>query len=157
MAAGALRFGQIILSPSVIFFRSRLSFGFVNVKPVVPGHVLVSPVRVVKRFAELTEEEVSDLFCSTQKIAEVVEKEFKGTSLTISIQDGPEAGQSIEHVHVHILPRRKGDFINNDDIYKVLQEHDKTDSGNSQNGLRGRRSDEEMAAEAETLARYFSS
>lgn len=166
MASGVMKFGQIILSPSVIFFRSKLSFGFVNIKPVVPGHVLVSPVRIVKRFADLTSEEVSDLFCTTQKIAAAVQKEFEGTSLTISIQDGPEAGQTIEHVHVHILPRKKDDFLNNDDIYKELDRHDKenddiykemtdldmTDAVNR----RRQRTDEEMAAEAQKLSRYFS-
>ena len=35
-------------------------------------------------------------------------------------QDGPEAGQTIPHVHVHILPRRKGDFEKNDDIYEKV-------------------------------------
>lgn len=167
MAAGVMKFGQIVLSPSVIFFRSKLSFGFVNIKPVVPGHVLVSPVREVKRFAELTSEEVSDLFCSTQKIAEVVQKEFQGTSLTISIQDGPEAGQTIEHVHVHILPRKKNDFLSNDDIYKELDRHDKENDGIYKEmseldmtdavDRRGRRTEEEMAAEAQKLSGYFSS
>lgn len=164
-----MRFGQIVLSPSVIFFRSKLSFGFVNIKPVVPGHVLVSPMRVVKRFTDLTADEVSDLFCSTQKIAEVVEREFKGTSLTISIQDGPEAGQSIEHVHVHILPRTKGDFLNNDDIYRELAEHDKnnddlyqemeeldmTDASRRSKIRTENRTQEEMAAEAQHLANFF--
>lgn len=156
-AGGAFRFGSIILSPSVVFFRSKLSFGFVNIKPVVPGHVLVSPFRVVKRFADLTAEEVSDLFISSQKISSVVQKEFNATSLTISIQDGPEAGQSIEHVHVHILPRKKGDFENNDDIYTVLAEHDKPDFDKKRPGIarKGLRSEEEMAKEALKLANYF--
>lgn len=165
MASGVMKFGQIVLSPSVIFFRSKLSFGFVNIKPVVPGHVLVSPIRVVKRFADLTSEEVGDLFCSTQKIAAVVQNEFQGTSLTIAIQDGPEAGQTIEHVHVHILPRKKDDFLNNDDVYKELDRHDKENDGiykemteldmTDAADLRGRRTEEQMAAEAHKLSRYF--
>ena len=47
------------------------------------------------------------------------------SSSTISIQDGAEAGQTVEHVHVHILPRHVGDFANNDDVYEKLQTHDK--------------------------------
>ena len=62
MAGTSFNFGRILLQPSVVFFRSKLSFAFVNRKPVLAGHVLVSPVRVVKRFCELTEEEVADLF-----------------------------------------------------------------------------------------------
>lgn len=40
------------------------------------------------------------------------------------LQDGADAGQSIPHVHIHILPRRSGDFKRNDDIYEVLDRSD---------------------------------
>lgn len=35
-------------------------------------------------------------------------------------QDGPQAGQTVAHVHIHILPRKAGDFENNDDIYDAV-------------------------------------
>ena len=59
----------------------------------------------------------------------------------VSFKDGVLAGQSIPHVHVHVLPRRKGDFDENDDVYKELQKHDKEKTG--------WRTEEEMIAEAE--------
>ncbi len=82
-----------------------------------PKDVLVSTRRVVKRFADLTPEEVSDLFLCVHRVAPVVERAFQGTSTTIAMQDGLDAGQTVEHVHVHIIPRKSGDFDNNDDIY----------------------------------------
>lgn len=36
------------------------------------------------------------------------------------LQDGPQAGQTVPHVHVHILPRKGSDFANNDEIYDVV-------------------------------------
>ncbi|XP_066285104.1 bis(5'-adenosyl)-triphosphatase-like isoform X1 [Branchiostoma lanceolatum] len=150
MAGPSFKFGQHVLQASCVFFKSRLSIGFVNRKPVVPGHVLVSPLRVVERFGELSSEEVADLFMATQTISGVVEKHFQGTSLTIAIQDGPEAGQTVKHVHVHILPRRSGDFPQNDDVYEALDKHDK------EMGEDARwRTEEEMAEEASVLAKYF--
>nr|XP_047929661.1 bis(5'-adenosyl)-triphosphatase isoform X2 [Anser cygnoides] len=81
-------------------------------------YVLVCPLRPVERFRDLCPEEVADLFRMAQRVGNVVEKHFGATSLTISIQDGPEAGQTVKHVHVHVLPRRVGDFSRNDDVYE---------------------------------------
>jgi len=66
---------------------------------------------------------------------------------TISIQDGKEAGQTVSHVHVHILPRRGGDFENNDEIYSELVKHDKDN--------RHGRDDHTMAQEAAVLKQLF--
>ncbi|XP_070557945.1 bis(5'-adenosyl)-triphosphatase-like [Ptychodera flava] len=143
------QFGHAIIKSSCVFFKSRLSFAFVNIKPVVPGHVLVSPLRVVDRFRDLTLEELNDLFHSTQIISNVVEKHFNCTSLTISIQDGPAAGQTVKHTHVHILPRRPGDLQNNDDIYDKLEKHDKNPDE------RTLRAEEVMASEAGDLRSQF--
>lgn len=53
----------------------------------------------------------------------MVEKVFKATSLNIAIQDGPDAGQSVPHLHVHIIPRIKGDLDHrggSDAIYDMM-------------------------------------
>ncbi|XP_068940306.1 bis(5'-adenosyl)-triphosphatase isoform X2 [Petaurus breviceps papuanus] len=113
-------FGQHLIKPSVVFLRTELSFALVNRKPVVPGHVLVCPLRPVERFRDLHPNEVADLFQMAQKVGNVVEKHFKGTSLTFAMQDGPESGQTVWHVHVHVLPRKANDFSDNDSIYNEL-------------------------------------
>lgn len=48
------------------------------------------------------------MFQSAQTIGKKIEKFHDAESLTITIQDGPEAGQSVPHVHVHVMPRIKG-------------------------------------------------
>jgi len=95
----------------------------VNLKPLLPGHVLVSPIRSVPRYSGLSSDEVADLFSTVRKVAGMVEKVFKATSLNIAIQDGPDAGQSVPHLHVHIIPRTKGDLDDrggSDAIYGML-------------------------------------
>ena len=61
-----------------------------------------------------------------------------------AIQNGPDAGQTVPHVHVHIMPRKKGDFENNDEIYNEIEKDD-----------RKPRTEEEMADEAKVLREYF--
>ncbi len=69
----------------------------------------------------MTSDEVTDLFQCVHRISPLLERTHNGTSLTIALQDGKDAGQSVEHVHVHILPRKPGDFANNDDIYEKVR------------------------------------
>ncbi|XP_074169299.1 bis(5'-adenosyl)-triphosphatase isoform X2 [Rhinolophus sinicus] len=113
--------------------------------------VLVCPLRPVERFRDLNPDEVADLFQATQRVGSVVEKHFRGTSLTFAMQDGPEAGQTVKHVHVHVLPRKVGDFHRNDSIYDELQKHDKEEEDSPALW----RSEEDMAAEAAALRAYF--
>nr|XP_058934066.1 bis(5'-adenosyl)-triphosphatase isoform X2 [Kogia breviceps] len=147
----SFRFGQHVIKPSVVFLKTELSFALVNRKPVVPGHVLVCPLRPVERFRDLHPNEVADLFQAAQRVGTAVEKHFQGTSLTFSVQDGPEAGQTVKHVHIHVLPRKAGDFRRNDSIYDELQKHDKE----KEDSPASWRSEEEMAAEAAALRGYF--
>lgn len=146
-----LRFGQHLIKLSAVFLQTELSFALVNRKPVVPGHVLVCPLRPVERFRDLRPDELADLFSTTQRVANLVEKHFSATSITIAIQDGPEAGQTVKHVHVHVLPRKAGDFQHNDSIYDELQNHDQEDKDIPSKW----RSEEEMAAEASDLRKQF--
>ena len=57
---------------------------------------MVSPKRIVKRFADMTGEEVKDLFIAVHQIVPAIEQHFNGTATNIGIQDGKEAGQSVE-------------------------------------------------------------
>jgi bis(5'-adenosyl)-triphosphatase len=52
------------------------------------GHVLISPIRVVRRFADLTQEEVADLWGLAQLVGKTLEPHYKAASLTLAIQVG---------------------------------------------------------------------
>ncbi|ORY53695.1 HIT-like protein [Rhizoclosmatium globosum] len=156
----AFKFGPYPISASEIFYSTRNVFGLVNLKPVTPGHVLIIPRRVVPRFADLTTAEAHDLVIAAQRVGKVVEREYKGESLTITVQDGPAAGQTVPHVHIHVMPRRKGDWADNDDIYPEINRKE----GELGRALKNRvdaeaerkpRSHEEMAEEAGKLRVFF--
>ncbi|KAJ4821457.1 Bis(5'-adenosyl)-triphosphatase [Rhynchospora pubera] len=96
-----------------------------HVLAIVPQHVLIIPRREVKRFADLTNDEICDLWTTARLVGSHLEKYHNATSLKLGIQDGPEAGQSVSHVHIHVMPRKLGDFERNDDIYDAFDVKDK--------------------------------
>lgn len=138
-------FAQIKLPMSQIFFENDLVFAFVNIKPVLPGHVLICPKRVVHRYCDMTNEEAAEVAIQAKRIGRVVEKMFGSTALNFICQDGEAAGQSVPHCHLHIMPRKMGDFDKPDDMYDVLEGRVHVDS------MSENRSAEVMAAEADEI------
>ena len=130
-----------------------LSYVLVNKKPVLPGHLLVIPQRIAHRFTDLNPDEVQDLFMTVQVVQRMIESFTSSNSSTICIQDGKEAGQTVQHVHVHVLPRKSGDFAENDDIYDKLQNHDREGITDDIKW----RSNAEMFKECSDLRDYFRS
>jgi bis(5'-adenosyl)-triphosphatase len=156
-----MKFGPWPISPNEIFFNSLYSYGLVNLKPVVPGHVLVIPKRIVSRFHDLSKEEVCDLWLSAQEIGSVIEREYSAESLTFTIQDGSSAGQTVPHVHIHIIPRIKGDWMDNDEIYPTINHSEKEMNkdykkrAGPDDESRKPRSQEDMGIEARKLKQFF--
>lgn len=100
----------------------------VNLKPLLPGHVLVCPRRVVPRLRDLTVPETTDLFQTVSMLSKHLEKIYKADSFNVAIQDGPAAGQSVPHVHAHIIPRKYKDLGEGpeaeDKIYAMMESDD---------------------------------
>ena len=79
------------------------------------------------RFNDLSAAEVQDLFLTVQQVSRMVERVFNASSLNIAIQDGLDAGQSVPHVHAHIIPRKKDDLEaqgGTDAIYGMMEGED---------------------------------
>jgi hypothetical protein len=74
----------------------------------------------------LTAAEVGDLWGLAQRVGSMLEEVYGVDSLTLTVQDGVNAGQSVPHVHVHVVPRKPGDFEPNDRIYDVLDGSEST-------------------------------
>lgn len=58
--------------------------------------------------------------CLAHQVGAVLEPHYGAQSLTMAIQDGPAAGQTVPHVHIHLLPRKVGDFEKNDEVYDAI-------------------------------------
>ena len=78
--------------------------------PVSPGHTLIIPKRHVGSFFILSSDERTDLMALLNSAKIGVEAEFKPDGYNIGINDGPLAGQTVPHLHIHLIPRYKGDM-----------------------------------------------
>ncbi|KAN0063505.1 Dinucleoside triphosphate hydrolase [Thecaphora frezii] len=120
----------------------------VNLRPLVPGHVLVIPALPYSRLSSLPPSLVSVLFQTVQHVSKTLEKVYAAEAMTICVQDGKAAGQTVDHLHVHVIPRRKGDF-QGDEVYDTLEGRRAIER------TRCERSLDEMEKEAKWLAGFF--
>ncbi|KAK4984722.1 Dinucleoside triphosphate hydrolase [Elasticomyces elasticus] len=122
-ASRAIYFGSFLVTPQV-FHTTAHSFALVNLKPLLPGHVLVCPKRQTPRFASLTPIETQDLFLTVQRVQRTLTRLYAATAFNVAIQDGEAAGQTVPHVHAHVIPRREGDMDKRgggDKLYEMLE------------------------------------
>lgn len=77
--------------------------------PVSPGHTLVMPRRHIGSFFDATSEERSALLALLDNAKRQLDHEFSPASFNIGINDGVAAGQTIAHLHMHLIPRYAGD------------------------------------------------
>jgi len=152
MSLDSHAFGPHRIRQSEVFAETALSLAFVNLKPVVPGHVLFIPRRVATRVSELTAAELADLWSLANACGPTLERHYGATALTYAVQDGAAAGQTVPHCHIHLLPRKGGDFAQNDQVYDAIDDGERSLSRDLDKERTPRTADE-MAAEAAVLRR----
>jgi diadenosine tetraphosphate (Ap4A) HIT family hydrolase len=77
--------------------------------PVSDGHLLIITKRHVESFFLTTEEEKIALLKGIEQAKVLIEKKSSPDGYNIGINDGEAAGQTIKHLHIHLIPRYKGD------------------------------------------------
>ena len=82
---------------------------FPDAHPVNPGHCLVIPRRHEPDFFKLSREEQEDIWDIVWELRELLEAEHDTTSYNVGINTGAAAGQTVQHAHVHVIPRYPGD------------------------------------------------
>ncbi|MCX5693380.1 MAG: HIT domain-containing protein [Candidatus Omnitrophica bacterium] len=93
-----------------IIKRSKYSFAMLNIYPYNNGHIMVAPFRHIKDLKGLNDEELLDIIKLTRDMQALLEKKLKPHGFNIGINTGKAAGAGYKnHLHVHIVPRWKGD------------------------------------------------
>ncbi|GAB1406053.1 MAG: HIT domain-containing protein [Lentimicrobiaceae bacterium] len=92
-----------------------------NHSPVLPGHLLIIPLKHTDTLFSLSEEEIGRFFNFARTITRFITREHDAQAFDWSLQEGEEAGQSVSHLHLHIIPRRINDLEGEEDWYVKLQ------------------------------------
>ncbi len=77
--------------------------------PATPGHVEVVPKRHVESFFDLSDSEILDAYALIRIIEKKISVQYGPAGYTIGINEGRVAGRSIDHLHIHLIPRHEGD------------------------------------------------
>lgn len=93
------------IQPDAIIDQNDLAFVVRDANPVNDGHTLVIPKRHVSSFFDLTEAEMIAIMQLLKRAKEDIERIWQPDDYNIGVNDGPAAGQTVPHVHVHLMPR----------------------------------------------------
>lgn len=97
------------LPPERILVRNEYGGVLRDLYPVSPGHTLVVPRRHVGSFFDLTPEERAGLLALVEGAKGALDAEFRPDAYNLGLNDGPAAGQTVPHCHLHLIPRYGGD------------------------------------------------
>jgi diadenosine tetraphosphate (Ap4A) HIT family hydrolase len=92
-----------------IFLSNEFAYAIKDGFPVSDGHTLIIPRRHIASWFDTTDEERQELFKLLSLGKEKLTEEYSPDGFNIGINDGPPAGQTVPHLHIHLIPRYKND------------------------------------------------
>ena len=104
------------------FIESPRFRAIVNVAPILPGHSLVVPKRHVESLLALSDEEVAEMVNLSRRAVALLTRVYGSDGFDWTIQESEAAGQSVPHLHLHLIPRTRGDLPDPGDWYPRLIE-----------------------------------
>ena len=110
-----------------VFFETKNFIAAYNIRPLLPGHSLIISKRHVSSITDLSDGELADLKKMLKLLVPKLLKAYKADSYNLSINSGENAGMTIDHLHIHIVPRSGHDIFHWKivDFYRELQKERK--------------------------------
>jgi bis(5'-adenosyl)-triphosphatase len=124
-----------------------------NLAPLLPGHSLVVPKGHITSLMDLTDAEIGALMVFSRQVTQVLLQAFHSEGFDWTLQEGEPAGQSVPHLHLHLIPRQSGDLPQPGDWYPALMDSLNIDAIDSEK--RSRLSPAEMQRIVEHLRQVW--
>jgi histidine triad (HIT) family protein len=98
--------------PSDKIYEDDHTLAFLDIEPRSPGHTLVIPKVHAENISDMKVGEVAPFFEATQRVVDMIKKGLEPDGFTMGMNYGRVAGQEVDHMHFHIMPRWSGDAGN---------------------------------------------
>jgi histidine triad (HIT) family protein len=95
--------------PAAVVYENDVFLGFLDIRPLIPGHVLVVPRDHLETLADLSPETITHLFTIVQRVSAAVEDAMGAKGTFVALNN--KVSQSVPHVHVHVVPRNPKDGL----------------------------------------------
>ncbi len=95
-----------------IVIENELAFAHYDSYPVNAGHCLIIPRRHVAEYFQATAEEKASIWALVDEMKIIIDREYNPDGYNIGVNIGETAGQSVPHIHIHMIPRYRGDVEN---------------------------------------------
>ncbi len=105
----------------ITFFESKNFRAIYNIAPILPGHVLIVPKKHITSFMELTDKGLFEFVKFSRHVILLLTRTFKTEAFNWTLQEKEEAGQTIAHMHIHIIPRKSKDIETPGDWYPKVK------------------------------------
>ncbi|AXR80372.1 HIT family protein [Natrarchaeobaculum sulfurireducens] len=104
-------FSQIVAGeiPARVVYEDESAMAFLDANPLAPGHTLVIPKAEYERLNDVPEDVATDLYATIHRMVPAIEEAVDADATTVAFNNGEAAGQEVDHVHCHIVPRFDGD------------------------------------------------
>ena len=101
----------IFCNPTNILINGEYSYSRLDGYPVSEGHCLIIPKSHVSSIDELTDVELKDLYTVLHQTKILIRETYLPDGFNIGINEGEAAGQTVPHLHIHLIPRYEGDVV----------------------------------------------
>lgn len=96
-------------SSAHVVFRDEAAMAFLDIRPLFPGHVLLTPLEHHETLADLPADQIEPLFARARRLSALMESELGAGGSFVAMNN--RISQSVPHLHVHVVPRNRKDGL----------------------------------------------
>ena len=89
--------------------KNDLAFAIYDTNPASPGHALIMPNSHIANYFDASHEEKLAMLELIDEMKQVIDQKYKPDAYNVGVNVGKIAGQSVPHIHIHLIPRYRGD------------------------------------------------